>query len=67
VFLAVGRTLADMCALREGLSEDEAADRLREMGENTVPMEKASLGGSLFHEFSKIFYVYQVCTRGSSR
>ena len=57
-----GKTIGDLRATVEGLttsSVDEVALRRSKVGENSVPLSKPSLLGSIVETFSHPFYVYQ--------
>ena len=55
----VGTTMEDFLQQSDGLTSEEATQRLHTVGRNMIPMTKPTILGNIFREFSKIFYLYQ--------
>jgi hypothetical protein len=57
--MSIGTTLGDFVAQAGGLSNDEVVKRNGLVGPNFIAMEKPTILGSIYKEFSKPFYLYQ--------
>ena len=53
------REWLDSSYMHQGLSNEEAAKRLGIVGRNVLELKKPTIVSSIFHEFSKPFYLYQ--------
>ncbi|KAL7580178.1 hypothetical protein ACA910_012929 [Epithemia clementina (nom. ined.)] len=56
---SVGDTLGDFLDQVDGLSTEEALNRLGYAGPNIIPIKKPTVLRSIYDEFSKPFYLYQ--------
>jgi hypothetical protein len=58
--MAVGTTIGDLMAQGDGLSLAKAADRRGRAGPNLIPLQRPTILNSIYKEFSKTFYLYQL-------
>jgi hypothetical protein len=57
--VTLGERLGDFLELSEGLSAEQVIQRTARVGPNIIPMEKPTVFGLIYKEFSKAFYLYQ--------
>jgi Cation transporter/ATPase, N-terminus len=57
--VAMGQSVGDLVSHSNGLSTEQAAEHFEIVGSNIILMEKPTMLGSVWKEFSKSFYVYQ--------
>jgi Cation transporter/ATPase, N-terminus len=64
--LRIGKTLGDFASQADGLSSSEVTARMGLVGPNDLAVARPTILSSLFKEFSKPFYVFQVRTNLSA-
>jgi hypothetical protein len=57
--MVVGNTIGDLLSKGDGLTTEQAEASYNIVGPNIIPIEKPTVLGSLYKEFSKTFYIYQ--------
>lgn len=57
--IEVGTTIAELLSKSSGLTSEQAVANFQLVGPNIIPVEKPTVIGSIFKEFSKTFYIYQ--------
>jgi hypothetical protein len=57
--MVVGETIGDFLVKMNGLTTEEVIEKYNTVGPNIIPIDKPTVIGSLYKEFSKTFYIYQ--------